>query len=178
MTRQNFEFQSTQQGGSIAKQGLHIINTLVTFLQDDLEYPEGADQSVKSATLFVPYFGTISVQSGAHMRRPNGLRGAETTSASTLSAQLNGKAFLPGDAADVQAQYPASSEYVMPTYAQCPPYLGDQDITYTGSMEFDASVPATLDDVSGMLPDWDKIMYGTELDQQWNYVLPDTITSV
>jgi hypothetical protein len=127
VTKRNFEFQSTQQGGSIAKQGLHIINTLATFLQDDLESPNGAAHAVKSATLFMPYFGTISVQSGASMRRPNGTRGTEPTNISTLSpraqssaasvadeAQRKDQTFLNGDGADILGQYPG---HMMSTYA-------------------------------------------------------------
>jgi hypothetical protein len=190
VTKQNFEFASTQQGGSIAKQGLHVINTLATFLQDDLDSASGPEQAVKSATLFVPYFGTISVQSGANIRRPNGTKKAGPASIPTLSSQARSSAAsvagqvqlkdgtFVNDEADIFGQYPGYPGYVMPADAQCLPYLGDQNITYPDSTGFDTSIPTTFNDVSSSSLDWDKIMYGSELDQQWNYVLPDMMTSV
>jgi hypothetical protein len=100
VTKRNFEFASMQQSGSIAKQGLHVINTLSTFLEDDLDSPNGTEQAVKSATLFVPYFGTISVQAGAKIRRPNGTKKAEVatgTNMPILSSQGLRSSFSVGD---------------------------------------------------------------------------------
>jgi hypothetical protein len=66
----------------------------------------------------------------------------------------------------------------MPTYAQYPPYTGVQNVPYSDITSFETPVPVTHNHGSGNLPDWDKIMYGSELDQQWNFVLPDTMASV
>jgi hypothetical protein len=96
----------------------------------------------------------------------------------TGQGQLKDETFLEGDGADMFGQYPSYPGYVMPTDAQYTSYLGDQNITYSDSTGFDTSVPTTYHDVSGNLLDWDKVMYGSELEQQWNYVMPDTMTSV
>jgi hypothetical protein len=107
--KRSVEFQSTQQGGSIAKQGLHITNALATFLQDDLD---GADNPAKSATLFVPYFGTISVQSGASIRRPNGARRAQPFSLSTLPSRAQSSAASMADEAQLKHEIFPSCEGV------------------------------------------------------------------
>jgi hypothetical protein len=58
-TKRTFELSSMEQGGSIARQGVHMIDSLGSFVADG----EGGD-FIRTATLFVPYIGTISVQSG------------------------------------------------------------------------------------------------------------------
>ena len=134
---------------------------------------------MKSATLFVPYFGTISVQSGANIRRPNGTkkgeaatgismpilspRGLRSSSSVGDQTQLNNETFFNGNGANTFGGYP---NYGMPTDLQSVPYLVGQNITYSDSTGFDMSVPTTFNDVSGGLFNWDKMMYGPELDQQ------------
>jgi hypothetical protein len=194
VTKRGFEFASTQQGGSIAKQGLHIINTLSTFLEDDLDSPNGAEQAVTSATLFMPYFGTISVQSGANIQRPNGTKKGEAATGISMpilssqgqrsssligdQTQLNNETFFNGNGANAFGGYPNYPGYGMPTDLQSVPYLVGQNITYSDSTGFDMSVPTTFNDVSGSLFNSDKMMYGPELDQQWNYIIPDPTRSV
>jgi len=58
------------------------------------------------------------------------------------------------------------------------PDLVGQNITYSDSTSFGMSVPTTFNDVSGNVFNWDKMMYGPELDQQWNYIISDPTTSV
>jgi hypothetical protein len=58
-TRQVFELSSMEQGGSIASQGVHVIDSLSGFVADG----ERAN-FFRTAALFVPYFGTVSVQLG------------------------------------------------------------------------------------------------------------------
>jgi hypothetical protein len=194
MTKRDFEFASTQQGGSIAKQGLHVINTLSTFLEDDLDSLNGAEQAVKSATLFIPYFGTILVQSGANIRRPNGTKKGEATTGVSMpilssqglrsgslvgdQTQLNDETFFNGNGVNAFGGYPNHPGYGMPTDLQSVPCLVSQSTTYSNSTGFDMSVPTTFNNVSGSLFNWDKMMYGPELDQQWNYTIPDPTTSV
>ena len=192
VTKSNFEFASTQQGGSIAKQGLHIINTLATFLQDDLDSPNGAEQTVKSATLFVPYFGTISVQSGANIRRPNVTKNSEPATGTTIptglppaqcssagtQTQLKDQMFLNGSEIDLFGAYPGYPGYSMPVDAQNMPYLEDQNVTYTDATVLNSSISATFNEFPSGSVDWDKLMYGSELDQQWNYVMPDAMTGM
>jgi hypothetical protein len=159
-----------------------------------LDSPNGAEQAVKSATLFVPYFGTISVQSGANIRRPNGTKKVEAVTRPSLpilssqglrssssvgdQMQLNNEAFFNGSWVNAFGGYPNDPGYGMPTDLQPEPYLVGQNITYSDSTGFDMSVPTTFNDVSGSLFDWDKMMYGLELDQQWNYIIPDPMTRV
>jgi hypothetical protein len=194
VTKRDFEFASTQQGGSIAKQGLHIINTLSTFLEDDLDSPNDAEQAVKSAILFVPYFGTISVQSGANIRRPSGTKKREAATGFSMpillsqglhsgssvgdQTQLNSETFFNGNGVNAFGGYPNYLGNGMPTDLQSVPYLVGQNATYSDSTGFDMSVPTTFNDVSGSLFNSDKMMYGPELDQQWNYIIPDPTRSV
>ena len=188
VTKRNFEFASTQQGGSIAKQGLHIINTLATFLQDDLDASNNAEPGVKSATLFVPYFGTISVQSGANFRRPNGTKKGDPfpdpnrphIAPQTLSSNSSAsrQTDLNEDDSSLLGAYPDYPGHTMPTTAQSLPYMGDQNTTYTDTDDLDSLVPISFNDFPSDSFDWDKLMYGSELEQPWNYVTPDTSTSV
>ena len=170
VTKRDFEFASTQQGGGIAKQGLHVINTLSTFLEDDLDSQNGAEQAVKSATLFVPYFGTISVQSGVNVRRPDGTKKAEAGTGTSIpippsqglrsgssgggQTQLNNETSFNGGGVNAfgYATYPG---YGMPTDHQSVPYPVGQNITYSDSTGVNMSVPTTFSDVSGSLFDWD-----------------------
>ena len=193
VTKRNFEFAATQQGGSIAKQGLHIINTLAAFLQDDLGTPNGSEPAVKSATLFVPYFGTISVQSGATFRRPNGIKKGEpvidlnhpSISPPPLSSDFSAsgqpdpedETFLNDGHFNVLEAYQNYAAY-MPTAAQSLPYMGEPNTEYTDAAALDPSIPANFTDFPSDFFDWDKLMYGPELEQPWNYVMPDTSTSV
>jgi hypothetical protein len=57
-TRDVFELSSMEQGGSIARQGVHMIDSLGKFVADGER-----NDFVRTATLFIPFFGTVSVQS-------------------------------------------------------------------------------------------------------------------
>lgn len=58
-TRDLFELSSMEQGGSIARQGVHMIDSLGAFVADGQR-----SDFTRTATLFAPYLGIISVQSG------------------------------------------------------------------------------------------------------------------
>ena len=79
-TKDILRYESTQQGGMIARQGLQVLDALTSFLDDD--QTSSADLT-REQTLFVPYFGTITVQYIPHVQKGGSL--LETTN---LTQQL------------------------------------------------------------------------------------------
>ena len=129
-TKQVFAFSAQQQGGSIAKQGLQILNALGAFVQEDRSGRSAGAHEPKSATLFMPYFGTIFVQSKAR----------------TVGQTPN--------------NYPPTSlEQNTPT-------------------DWDAMFPDCTQVASYNSIDWDRLLFGSELDQTWNVSTPVPSTTV
>ncbi len=96
-TRQVFELSSMEQGGSIARQGVHMIDSLGAFVADG-----ETDDFIRTATLFVPYFGTISVQSGRDQsaartttERTNSIAYSDSSSSSHSSSQQQQQQYQP-----------------------------------------------------------------------------------
>ena len=62
-----FRYRMTEQGGSISKQGLAVLDELTRFIYDDedlqLNTPDfGLSQNPHERTIMLPYFGTIRVE--------------------------------------------------------------------------------------------------------------------
>lgn len=121
LTKDTFKYARLQQGGNIAKQGIHVLETLSSFLE---EAGDGEDE-LRQASLFVPYFGTIHIQAGP-IWKP--------------------KSF--GDSTRVR-QPMQTIPFDMGT-GQYYPWQADQLIDPLG--------------------DWDRILTGPELQQDWNSV--------
>lgn len=80
LTRQVFELSSMEQAGSIAKQGVHMIDSLGAFVTDGER-----NNFIRTATLFVPYFGTVSVQAGHDNSATSAPASERTNSIATYS---------------------------------------------------------------------------------------------
>ena len=139
ITKETFRYSRQQQGGNIAKQGLHVLDTLSTFLES-----HGQDnKEPRKATLFVPYFGTISVEA-APVWRP--------------------KKFI--------VQKDVLSNDIVWTHDSVPAH-GAANILEpdSGFPEIDQQHYSwSTDDPSPSKIDWDIILMGPELQQDWNFV--------
>jgi hypothetical protein len=83
----------------------------------------------------------------------------------------NDGAYLNAGEYDVLGAYPIYSRYTMPTSAQHLSCLGDQTTTYDATTGLDSSSPVAFNRVPHSSLDWDRMMFGAELDQQWNFVI-------
>ena len=216
-TRQVFETCSMEQGGSVARQGVHMIDSLGAFVA-------GGERNdfIRTATLFVPYFGTISVQSGrdgsaakAASERTNSIAYSDSSSSSHSSSQqpqphhprptnvsasdsgpttcpvapqiigsADGQSGLPGqfiqDTVPITTRMPAPVDQCMalsgttacrfdlpppplpiPLPGPTIPYLPRTDVLSNSAIDGEPSYV----DVDF---DWQRLMVGAELDQDWN----------
>lgn len=184
-TKQVFEYASWQQGGGIAKQGLNILKSLGDFLSDDTNSPTTDGSPGRTATFFVPYFGTISVQSSAALHRRLSNRKATNITnqeASTLLSGAHAESSIGSDQSQVtsgsdDSPNPDYSSYFWPMVDQTFP-IGPEDIVYPESDGLLLASPDELPSLTTASSGWDKLMFGTELDQDWNYGMPTTLTTV
>lgn len=189
-TKLVFEYASSQQGGSIAKQGLQILNTLGAFLHNDDNSPTSDKQPPRTATLFVPYFGTISVQSGAGIRRFMPSKRTSTITDHNLPAPLLQDSAVASVGSE-HSQFECQNNFAKTDYNVDEAYTGyswpttindiagkDGQITSAESVGLNLLSPENLEPFANMSSDWDKIMFGSELDQDWNYCMPNNLTRV
>jgi len=133
--------------------------------------------------LFVPYFGTISVQSGANIRRPLPNKKAATgtdhsvptPSSKTHAVSKSGnqpqrQATFGQDDFGISGNY---TDYLWTMPGQGQLNAGDQAILHPELESVYNSSPEDLRPLTDISSDWDKMMFGSELDQDWNYGMPD-----
>lgn len=149
VTKETFRYARQQQGGNIAKQGLHVLDTLSTFL----EGPEAGNEAPRNATLFVPYFGTISIQVGEIWRLRNGV----TTGTTVVDTGSLGTHRTPAFEAAEQQTFEAFPSDYAPLSEEDNQWVRDQ----TGFQATDGTTEATFN--------WDNILIGPELQQDWNF---------
>lgn len=136
-----------EQNGSIARQGLHVLNTLSVFLSHRL--PKGAEAvERKAVTLFVPYFGAIAVEV---MVRNESIEKPKEYQNHISVSQTSPADMSFGDSLS------------LPSLEILPDSGVDQDFLYSYN-DFDLSFGDP-----GF--DWEKMMVGVELDQDWNGAL-------
>lgn len=184
-TKQVFEYASWQQGGGIAKQGLNILKSLGDFLNDDANSPTTDESPGRTATFFVPYFGTISVQSSAALhRRLSSRKTANITNpeASTLLYGAHTETSIGSDQSQAtpgsdDSPNPDYSSYFWPMVDQTFP-ISAETMVYPESDGLLLSSPDELTSFTTASSDWDKLMFGAELDQDWNYGMPTTLATV
>jgi len=151
-TRDVFAYRAQQQGGSISKQGLKVLEHLSDFLDDE----EGI---TGKKSIILPYFGTIVVESNAGFRRPL-MAGCSNPTTVSLSADSGAYNFTPDaesleDGTDLAAMDPhslpdlvntdAGSEYLIEMQ------MFDQDIVFDWE-QFDRTMGEST----------------TEMDDAWN----------
>jgi hypothetical protein len=153
-TKQTFRYARQHQGGNIAKQGLHVLDTLSSFL----EGPQNGTETPRNATLFVPYFGTISIQAGK-IWKPRDEVSTCLTAVETGNFSISETPDLGDFEQGVSEAYP--SKYAQPSEEEYR-WLDDQ-----------AASQATNDAVETTF-DWDKMLIGPELNQNWDFLLTST----
>jgi hypothetical protein len=124
-TRQVFEVSSMEQGGSIARQGVHMIDSLGAFVGDGKR-----SDFIRTATLFVPYFGTISVQSGRDNSTTSATTGRtdSTSYSDRSSSSQNESQQLPENPASSTSYYTTMPAMARPPNAQPDALLLNQSI--------------------------------------------------
>lgn len=161
-TKETFRYSRTQQGGNIARQGLHVLDTLSSFL----DLPVGEDEGPREASLFVPYFGTIAVQAESVWKR----RAIQTDDGVPLVVE---KPYC-----DRDAQFETTGQtHAMAGYTdQNEPETEDRtSYAWNGGMDGQASY-WQADQLIDSAIDWDRMLIGPELQQDWTF-LPERIAA-
>lgn len=162
ITMDTFRYARQQQGGNIAKQGLHVLETLSAFLEDT----DHENEEPRKATLFVPYFGTVSIEAGG-IWKPRTTEAKRDNAADSNS--VADKGVLPVVASEQDIFTPTLLGQAGPV-ALFPPFDVRNHLPDDGqkSQHSNGMTEATFD--------WDKILIGPELLQDWDF-LPTFMTA-
>ncbi|OAP61783.1 hypothetical protein AYL99_03986 [Fonsecaea erecta] len=161
-----FRYRATQQGGSISRQGLRVLEELASFLYEDVNQISGAD--AKRRTVVLPYFGAIHLE----LRPPRALRHHSKASAhvsqNSSTAALNAG---PQIASQCSSGEGTGTAYSEPFEATCLP-CSEWDLGASADTGFDAdtALPSSMPEAS---LNWDRFLYGNELAQNWSAELPE-----
>ena len=162
ITKETFRYARQQQGGNIAKQGLHVIDTLSSFLEDA---GQGRDEP-NNASLFVPYFGMISVQAGPVWAMKDTTRQVD---ASEIGLNSDNELKLP-------ASIPSQEAFLLAPLSQ--PILVPNALGYENrfsSLE-NQQYLLSANQLPSPTSDWDALLLGSELQQDWN-IMPELTTA-
>ena len=146
----------TEQNGSIARQGLRVLDILSEFLQP-IPNTEEVNRRSRKITLFIPYFGAIMVEPSSRQ-----FIGQNADQNIGLLMGFEDDAVNSNNSHDMVDMPDSSGTYMSGGYEIHGHFSLDG-----GSWEVTES--------RELLEDWEEFMVGTELNQDWNKSLNDTL---
>ncbi|EXJ75852.1 uncharacterized protein A1O5_00359 [Cladophialophora psammophila CBS 110553] len=180
-----FRYRATEQGGSISRQGLRVLEELGSFLYEDEDVDGGLldrAEQVKRRTVVLPYFGAIHLE-----LRPPRHHVRDIAKASVLPRS----SAIRGFSAAEEMACPSSSEQPVEgrTITDCPGQIIEPmclpSSNWDREANFDAIASGGLDADTALqfsMPEanlnWDRFLYGHELAQNWSADLPEWPTTM
>ncbi|KIW98696.1 uncharacterized protein Z519_00357 [Cladophialophora bantiana CBS 173.52] len=181
-----FRYRATEQGGSISRQGLRVLEELGSFLYEDEDVdgglPDRAEQ-VKRRIVVLPYFGAIHLE----LRPPrHHVRDIAKAKARVMPQSSAIRGFSAGEemACPRTSEQPVEGRTITDRPGQivepvCLPSSNwdreaNLDADASGGLDADTALQFSMPETN---LDWDRFLYGHELAQNWSADLPEWPTT-